>query len=494
MNYLDDYKSSYINLSTVSFLNCSFLFQQQPGSVASTYSTTNFYAYQHFVSSTTTISGGSVTLSCATNSVTNILPINIPLSTFRVSGGTFNLQNVTATNMLSKSNLLSLYNNAVVSLSNVSWTITGSTSSSFIEIRTPITSLSLNNITGSVPINGDGTIPNENYFMIFIGWDKMTAGNITMTNVASTLGYVLDATRISSATAYQSLYYADTVFPVLRYGITILTSVSSINFLNCDVGGFKFIQLTYSSSYYIQGCSTPQIRVKIRRSTFTGVPIQIDPSTNQYFLVSLSNCVGSGTDLLNANGNTIYSLDLTTVRNRGFTGVGTLLNQPWINANSILNDFNNGTAQYLSYDLSYETSTAARTGGAGYAIKIIKKIDDNLPVYYPNIGDDATWIYIPTAGNYLITAYLIYTCSSGTLASADLKLAIDVMGVYSTEYSNSSLSGDTSSWPSISGTAIKLTITITTIKEQYCPVRLIINKKLSGLIIYFDPKVVVTSA
>jgi hypothetical protein len=490
VSYLDDYKSSYINLSTVNFLNCSFVFQQTSGNITSSYSATIHYAYQHFVNSVTTISGCTIAINNVTNQTSFLMPSNIPISSFRVSGGTFTLQNSSATNIQSKMNFLSLQNMAVVSLDTVSWTITNSTSCSFIEIKSAITSLSLSNISGSVPTDGNGEIANENYFIVFIGWDRVTgSANITMNNVVGTLGYILDATRPGGATTYQSIVITGSTAPVLANNTVYVTSVGSLNLSDCSVGGFKFFQKTYASSDYIQGTSQTQVRLRLRKCSFAKTPLQIQATNNQYFWASIYSCVGAGTDILNANGNTVYSLDLTTVRNRGFTGTGTLLDQPWISANSILNDYNNGTAQYLSYELTYETSTVARTSGAGYSVKIIKKLDDNLPVYYPNIGEDATWIYIPVAGNYTVTAYIIYTSSSGSLTTADLKLGIDIMGAYSQENTSSALSGDSSSWPGVTGTAVKLVSSITTVKEQYCPVKLIINKRIPGLIIYFDPKV-----
>jgi hypothetical protein len=222
------------------------------------------------------------------------------------------------------------------------------------------------------------------------------------------------------------------------------------------------------------------------------VPIQVQATNSQAIDATIYNCVGAGTDILQANGNTVYNLTLVASRNRGFTGIGTIADVPWVNAKAILNDFNNGTAQYISNTLSYETSTASRSGGAGYAVKIIKKLDDDLEVMYPNIGEDATWIFFPSAATYTVTGYVIYTASSGALSSTDIKLGIDIMGAYSYENTTSVLSSDDSTWTGVvSGTIIKLTSIIAIPKEQYAPVKIYLSKRLDGLIVYFDPKLTV---
>lgn len=495
VSYIVNSASSYAQDSTIVFNNSTFNFKQTSGNIASGYSATTFYSHQHFVNCNTTFSGCTIGINnTGTNAVTNLMPINIPIACMRFSEGTLNVQSTNTTSMQNKFTMFELMNYVSATFNNVSWNITTNVFSNiFILLRTPITSLSVNNITGATPTNGTGYYDYENFTFGFIGWDKVSdTVNITMSNVEPSLGYVLDATRPDSATVYQTVNIKTNSCPILRYNTLFLSSVGYLNVSNSDFCGVRLIQKVYSVSDFVQGSSVPAVRVKISNSTISRVPIQIQSTNNQLIDATLYGCTGAGTDLLQANGNIVYGLTFLAVRNRGFTGIGTVADLPWLNTKSILNDFNNGTAQYISYELNYETSTASRASGAGYSVKIIKKLDNNNTVVYPNIGEDATWVYFPSAANYTVTAYLIYTASSGALTSSDIKLGIDIMGAYSYENTASTLSSDDSTWTGVTGgTIIKLVSTITIPKEQYAPVKIYVLKRLPGQIIYFDPKLTV---
>lgn len=498
VSYLIDSASSYAINSTLTFNSCILNFRQTSGNIASSYGVSTFYAHQHFINCNTTFSGCTIGLNnIGTNTITNLMPINIPIACMRFGGGTLNMQSTNTSSLQNKFTMFELTDNLAATFDNVSWTVGVNVFSNiFILIRTTITSLALSNITGSVPSNGTGYYDYENFAFGFIGWDKVAnTSNITMTNVATTLGYVLDATRPDSATIYQNVTIASNSCPILKYSTLYTSSVGYLNVYNSDFGGVKLSQKAYINGDFVQGSSLGAVRVRIRNSTLSKVPIQIHATNTQVVDAALYNCVGAGTDILQTNGNTGYTLNLVAARNRGFTGMGTLADLPWINAKAILNDFNNGTAQYISNTLSYETSTASRASGAGYAVKIIKKLDDTVEVMYPNIGEDATWIFFPSAATYTVTGYVIYTASSGVLTSADIKLGIDIMGAYSYEDTTSVLSADDSTWIGVvSGTIIKLTSIIAIPKEQYAPVKIYLSKRLPGLIVYFDPKLTVVES
>jgi len=495
ISYIQEAASSYALNSTLTFNNCTLNFRQTSGNVASGYSTSNFYAHQHFISCNTTFSGCTIGINnTGTNSTTNLMPINIPIACMRFGGGTLNMQSTNTSSIQNKFTMFELTDNVAATFNNVDWTIGSNTFSNiFILIRTSITSLALSNITGSVPSTGTGYYDYENFSFGFIGWDKVSdTANITMTNMATTLGYVLDATRPNSDIVFQNKTVTDNSCAILKYNTLYVNLLRYLKVYDSDFYGVKLIQKTYVASDFIQGSSLNAVRVTLYNSTLSVVPIQVHATNMQAIDATIYNCVGAGTDILQANGNTIYTLSLVAARNRGFTGIGTIADVPWVSAKAILNDFNNGTAQYISNTLSYETSTASRSGGAGYAVKIIKKLDDNLEVMYPNIGEDATWIFFPSAATYTVTGYVIYTASSGALSSTDIKLGIDIMGAYSYENTTSVLSSDDSTWTGVvSGTIIKLTSIIAIPKEQYAPVKIYLSKRLDGLIVYFDPKLTV---
>jgi hypothetical protein len=430
---INDYMSSYVKNSNVSFTNCSFNFRQTSANISSVYSTTDFYAMQHFINTITTFNGCVVKVNCATsNSITNLLPINIPIAIFRIDGGSINVQNTTTESFHNKYTMFELMNNTAATFNTVSWDLAANVISNiFIYIRTAIASLSLNTITGTILNNGSGTYETENFLFCYYS-HIASYTNVTRVNVAAQ-GYVLDATRLNNATVYQSINFNENTTGLTKQN-TVYTCVNNyINATNADIGGFKFMQKSYTVGDFIQGSSMTVVNVKISKSAFSKVPIQIQNINNQCIFASIHSCSGAGTDILQANGNTVYSLFLLAVRNRGFSGMGTLSELPWINARSILNDFNNGTAQYISYDINYETSVVSRVGGAGYSVKIIKKLDDANTVVYPNLGEETTWVFFPTSGTYTITAFFIYTALSGSLVNADIKLGIDIMNSYSYE-------------------------------------------------------------
>ena len=498
--YLVNSASSYIGNSTVTFNTCTFNFKQTSGNIASIYSDTVFYAHMHFVNSNTTISGCTIAVNGTGSGAlvtTNMMPANIPLTIMRFSGGTVNIQNTATSTIMNKFTMFDLMDNTAATLNNVSWTI-GTTvySNIFICIRSAIASLSLSNITGSSSTVGLGDLTNENFMFAFVGWDKVAETvNITMSNVAPNLGYVLDATRPNSATIYQNVFIKNNSCPILSYNTLYITSVGYLNARQSNMGGFKLFQKTYVFSDFIQGSSQVFVKLLTDNCSFSKVPIQIQATNTQVIYATLASCIGAGTDILQANGNTVYSLFLVASRNRGFSGIGTVADLPWLNTKAILNDFNNGTAQYISYDINYETTTASRAGGAGYAVKVIKKIDDNIRVVYPTVGEDATWVYFPSAATYTVTGYVYYTAASGSLTSADIQLGIDIMGAYSYENISSVVSSDDSTWTGVSGgTTIKLTSSIAIPKEQYAPVKLYLNKRLVAMVVYFDPKLTVVKS
>lgn len=489
---INDIISSYCVSSTLNFTNCDFYFRQSSSNIGSTYSTSTFYGEQHFINCNTTISGCTMTIGSNqyTPPLSYLMPINIPISIFRISGGTFDVLDSSGSLAFAKFTIFELMEGVDFTINGFDWHIdTGYFSNIFILIRNTIGSIHLSNITGDVPINGTGDFGTENFFIGFIGWGNVDSSNdITFTNVNTGLGYVLDASRFDGS--YNTLVrITDNNCPAVQYGTIYVSAVTSLEALNSIIGGIKYMYNTYASGSFVQGANIVGVSVKMFGCTLTDVPIQTTSTNTQFIYAKIGNCVGAGTDLVNLNSNTIGGIDLVASRNNGFTGIGTLPDVPTARASALLNDFNSGTAMYMSYDLTYETSIASRNGGAGYAVKIIKKLDDNIPVYYPNIGEDATWVYFPIADDYSVTAYVYYTATSGSLTTDDIQLGIDIMGAYSYEDKTSVMSSDNSVWTGVgTGTKIKLVSTITIPKEQYAPVRLYLNLKLPGLIVYFDPK------
>jgi hypothetical protein len=67
------------------------------------------------------------------------------------------------------------------------------------------------------------------------------------------------------------------------------------------------------------------------------------------------------------------------------------------------------------------------------------------------------------------------------------------MNSYSYEDVSSTLSSDISDWSGgVDGVKIKLVSTVVIPREQYAPVKVYISRRIPGLIIYFDPKLVVS--
>jgi len=494
VSYLSSAASSYAENSILTFNTCNFSVKQSSSNIASTYSETIFYSQHHFVNCTTTFSGCTMGID-ATSLVVNSNPIStdIPVSFMRFAGGSVDIQNTTTLTRQHKYTMFELMDNVSATINNVDWTVNDFVvSNMFIFLKTTINSLNLSNITGTVPYAENTSYNDTNFFAGFTSWDVITSNSITISNITNGLGYVLDASRTGGAT--QKVNILNLKNSLLKYEKVYTSSVTYFEALNSDIGGLFLVKKAYLLGDFIQGSTTlTNIDIKLTNSTISRIPIQIESTNLQNVNATIYNCVGAGTDLVKSNNNADYSLNLVAVRNRGFSGIGTITDRQWLNARAILNDFNNGTAQYITYETLFETSIVSRAGGAGYSIKIIKKLDNSYSAIYPNLGEDSTWIYFPLATNYTVTAYFMYTASSGALTSDDIKIGIDIMDAYSYEHTTSTLSSDNSTWSGVpeSMTIIKLVSVVTIPKEQYAPVKVYLNKRLPGLIVYFDPKLTV---
>jgi len=485
-------KCSYFYNAQIDFINTTFnmdYYYYTSGAAGYYYS-----ADLMFSNSNITISGCQVLIDNSSYSTMGSFPTNVNIGVFRIIDTNFNFidSNIYSTQIGVTNFLIQTGDQYNVNIENVHWEVLR-TKNIFADIRN-YSKVTFKNITGSLYESNPITPENVNYFIAFLNWNYIINNdNIIFDNVQYRLGYILDMDR--SETLY-SLKLNNTTNAVLKHNIVFLTRIYSIYINNSEICGFYKTRFSGGSGAFIYGNYYLYFPITIKNSIITDIPIVITSDFYENIDILIYNCTGAGTYMFSdSNNSTTYSMKFKSIRNKNFSSLGTIKEHPFIEAQSILDNFSNGISYFTNDQIAYQTSSVSRTSGAGYSIEINKKTINGDEVTYPRIGDDQIWVYLPSAGTHIITAYLKYKCTEGALEEGDIKLGVDIINEFPQTIIGETLIIDEGSvWtdlPDISS-ALKLQCSVTITQPQYCPVRLYMYKTISSLIIYFDPKIVLT--
>lgn len=485
--YLDSTDTSYIDQSDITFNNCDFYMRMY----SDMSSDSGYYScgYTYFnENSECTISGSNVYITNENSSSSYGLDYYAPLAAFKVQDSTFNVYDTYIQCVQGRSSFLLTIDDTDIYMKNVTWDVTSTNYKTVFIDNRGYKSLYLKNIYGNSPQGGTDPFFDKNYFMSFKLWeDILDIENTQLENVSSNLGNILDTSRDADT---QDLIITDTVYPLLNHSPIDVFRLGNIIATNTSFAGFV-LDYKEEAAGYVYGDNTTGAVYTFKDCTFSDIPIMVQMSNNVgVYNITLQNCTGEGTVIVDSDENS--GLNIDAYRNIGFTGFGSIGNNYKNSYTSALNSFDNGTTTHVGHGVTYKTSTANRTGGAGYSIEITRQnYAEDMEVACPKFGAESYWVYFPSDGTYNVEGYLLCTTTSGSITSSDVRIGIDVTSANSYTTYSDTFEEDSSVWSETLNNqqAIKLTINDLTVSQaQYCPVRLYISGNYDGQIIYLDPQ------
>jgi hypothetical protein len=351
------------------------------------------------------------------------------------------------------------------------------------------TNILIDTISGTY-YKGTQTLRDSNYLLSFNDWEIHSNNKFNITNIPLNFGAILD----KSTQIFKGELTSD---KLISLGTVHCTTISQFKLKNKNLSNLILYTLDNNTDYFIPGNSETKPQISIENCNISKTPLLAIDKDNytEILIATLYNNTGTAGAVFEDNSNTNYRCVIKAIRNNGFTHFGsdTSTQEERLIMNS-LNTYDYGNTSFSSKEISYSTSDINRLNGAGYSIKIIKRENDALSVYYPILGEDNVWVHIPDPGTYTVTVYATYTTSSGDFTNNDIIIQIDVTNSINEIYKSSTIENDTNStWNNItSNTTIKFNITFTVSSAQYCSIRVILNKWQPEMCLYLDPKAEVT--
>jgi hypothetical protein len=481
--------NSYAGSSTLHFYDCELTTHQSADRNTRTGYSYN-YALIHFDNTNTTFSG-CVMKADSTDSYTSYGIPNQTLVRFIQTNSNLYIYNSSFSSTQRQQCFVSLTSSCSVTVSGFEWTATTAPQNYLFEIL-GCNSASLTSISGSVRA-GNGDVTDSNYFIITDDMSYLTSTDVSINDVNSSLGNVL----INNRDATKPDVTLNTSSSVLHNFNLFITRLNSLTTTSGTYRGISIANFSESSGYYIYGGISKVLKISAETSGFTGTALTIDESFSDTLILNVKYCDGVS-KVFDDRSNTDYTGIFNIRRNTGFTSFGDVNTTEDVltKVYNVMNSYDNGATHFLNATTSYKTCNIYRESGAGYSVDIEYNTTSNISIYYPVEFEDNTWIYLPSTGSYNIIGYVAYsTTDSNTLSTGDLNQIVECMNDVPVKFTTTVLATDSSStWHniptggSINNYYVKLTTQIEVTKSQYCPVRLEINKRLSDMHVYFDPK------
>jgi len=495
-NYMSAYRAgSFIQNSNISFYGCDW--KDQFNMSMSVQVVTGPAHVYYFENSQVTISG------CTYQSMNTVGLQSLVayengygwLPFFRFMGALTNV-NIASTDFSSithKSNPLMVDENANLVMTNCTWDVlTGFTQNVLMGLYN-VGTISIDGVTLTLPTATQENWNYYNWFAYIKDWEAITdSARCSFTNITGS-GHLLDVSWEASDKLTLTLTPANS--NIFGVGPLVVSHIANIIADDCSLNSFIFYNKIYVTNQVVPGGSAPTNTVRCNNCSFYNKPIVLHESYAAYIKATLYGCVGTGTNIIDVKTALAYTSDIKALRTRGFIGTGNLSATGENVLLQVLNSYNGGVSSYTNNIMSISSSSVARAGGAGYTNAISKLNANGVKLRYPAIGEDSIWVYFPTAGNYVVTAYMCYESISGAFIQGDIDLGLEIMDSYSYPFRGGTISEDVLSvWTGISGaTNITVSDVVTIPKPQYCPIFLNIYPSLPGQIIYFDPKILITA-